>query len=435
VTRRCTIVALLLSLIATPLPAGATSGGKSLLSVGVTGSVQSEGKGNPTYLMRPLEVQRLLLAIAEEPRELTYASRTLEASDITVDDLLGLKLLRRDEDRLVINFNFLTQQDQAEIVRVATPHAVALADGYLQHREEIEAILANRGLPDVPVTDYAYILIGCFSLDWDGLRFTDDPRFRAAATHRSGGDLYTPWAKERGDRVSLKGLYWGSHNDYRKNANLTTFGDHHSLPRAGFPDMAWILRVDTDRLPGDGETRETTARAARWFLHEMADAVGKVMFSLGNGAKSLDELTATTSLGAETLSDLLALLEEIEYVAVAGSKYRATIPVLTDTDTPMVRDLLSLGRQVIRRWHEEHYDALASELSHLTPLKYEVPYGVVYTEIWHYVFALANRELIKAGLLADPYAGGRRHKGFIPAVWRPGQERLEGGSGPTVGPH
>jgi hypothetical protein len=433
--RRCTIAVLMLSMIVTPLLVGATSGGKSLLSVGVTGNVQSEGKGNPTFLMHPLEVQKLLLAIAEEPRDLAYASRTLEGSDITVDDLLALKLLRQDDDRLVINFNFLTQQDQVEIVRVATPHAAALAEGYLQHREEIETILATRGLPDVPATYYAYILIGCFSLDWDGLLFTDDPRFRAAATHRSGDDLYTPWAKERGEEVSLKGLYWGSHNTYRENANLTTFGDHHSLPRAGFPDLGWSLRVDTDRLPGDGETRETIARAARRFLRDLAGAVGEVMLALGNGPKSVDELTVTTSLPAETLIDLLALLEEIEYVAVVGSRYRATVPVLTDTDTPMVRKLLSLGRQVIRQWHEEHYDALASELSHITPLKHGVPYGVVYTEVWHFVFALANRELIEAGFLADPYAGNRRYKGFIPAVWRPGQERLEDGDGPTVAPH
>jgi hypothetical protein len=414
-TRRCAIVASVLGAIATPLPVGADSSGKSLLSVGVTGSVQSEGKANPTNLMHPLEVQRLLLAIAEEPRE--------------------LKLLRQDDDRVVINFNLLTQQDQAEILRVAAPHAAALADGYLQHRDEIEAILARRGLPDVPATHYAYILVGCFSLDWDGLLFTDDLRFRAAATHRPGGDLYTPWAKERGDRVSLKGLYWGSHNDYRKDANLTTFGDHHALPRVGFPDLVWRLRVETDGLPGDGETRETMARAARWFLQDLADAVGKVMFSLANGAKTLEELTATTSLGARALSDLLVLLEEIEYVAVAGSEYRVIIPVLTDADTPMVRDLLTLGREIIRQWHEEHYAALASGLSHITPLKYDVPFGVVYTEIWHYVFALANRKLIEAGLLTDPYAGNRRYKGFIPAVWRPGQERLEGGGGPTVAPH
>jgi hypothetical protein len=433
--RRRTIVALMLGLLATPWPVAAASAGKSLLSVGVTGNVQSRGKGNPTYLMRPLEVQRLLLAIAEEPRGLAYASRTLEGSDITVDDLLALRLLRRDEDGLVINFNFLTQEDQAEIVRVAGPRAAALADGYLERREEIEAILARRGLPDVPATLYAYILIGCFSLDWDGLLFTDDPKFRSAATHRSGEDLYTPWAKEKGERVSLKALFWGSHNEYGKHVNLTTFGDHHSLPRAGFPDLAWLLGVDTDRLPAGGETRETMTRAARRFLHELGGAVGEVMLALGNGAKGVDELTATTSTDAETLSDVLALLEEIEYVAVVGSEYRATIPVLTDTDTPMVRDLLSLGRQVIRQWHGEHYDALASELSHITPLRYDVPYGVVYTEIWHYVFALANQKLIEAGLLADPYAGKRRYKGFIPAVWRPGQERLNGGGGPTAAPH
>jgi hypothetical protein len=309
---------------------------------------------------------------------------------------------------------------------VASDHAGALANGYLSRRDEIETILARRRLVEVPAADYAYILIGCFSLDWDGLIFTDDPRYRSAATHRTDRDVYTPWAKEKGDAVSLKGLYWGSHNEYLESANLTTFGDHYSVPRAGFPDLGWSLWVDVDRLPGDEVTRKKGARAARHFLDGLPSAVAGVMIALGDGPKSLDDLAAATSLSPETLSDVLGLLVEIDYVAERGAKYRAIIPVLTDADTPMVHDVLSLGREIIRAWHEHHYDALAADLSHITPLEYGVPYSVVYTDVWHFVFALANRKLVEAGLLADPYSKQRRHKGFIPAVWRPGQNRLDG---------
>jgi hypothetical protein len=433
--RRGVLLALALSvLVLHSFDARADSAEEALLMVGVTGSVASEGKQNPTYLMRPRAVQRLLLDIADEPRDRAYATRALEGSGISLDDLLALRLLRESGNRLVINFNFLTQRDQAEIVRIAARHAAVLANGFLARRDEIEAVLARRRLLDVPAADYAYILIGCFSLDWDGLTFTVDPRYRSSATHRIGRDVYTPWAKEKGDAVSLKGLYWGSHNQSMENANLTTFGDHHSLPRAGFPDLGWSLRVDTDRLPGDEATRRRLVRAARQFLRELPGAVADLMMALGDGPQSVDALAAATSLSPETISETLGLLAEIEYVAEHGPGYRATIPVLTDADTPMVQELLSLGRGIIREWHERHYDELAADLSHITPLKHGVPYGVVYTEIWHFVFALANRKLVEAGLMADPYDEQRRYKGFIPAVWSPGQDRLDGGDEPTEEP-
>jgi len=404
---------------------GVSAGEQDLLFTGVTGSVGSSGKTNPGYVMRPPEVQRLLLEIAEEPRDRSYVASALKDSEMTVEDLLALRLLREDAAKLVINFNFLTQRDQAEMVRIASKHAGELAQGYLGYRQKIEAILARRGLQGVAAAEYAFILIGCFSLDWDGLLFTDDPRYRAGATHRTEDGDYTPWAKERGDVVSFKGLYWGSHNEYLGNVNLTTFGDHHSLPRAGFPDFGWQLRVEGERLSDDEKLKKTAVRAAGHFLRRLPEAVGEIMLCLGTGAKSVEALEHETTLGTEVILDLLHLLEELEYISGDGAEYRAIIPVLTDADTPMVRDLLAIGRKVIREWHDNNYDTLASDLSHITPLKYGVPYGVVYTEVWHYVFALANQELVDAGLLADPYADPRRFKGFIPAVWRPGQEHLD----------
>ena len=68
-------------------------------------------------------------------------------------------------------------------------------------------------------------------------------------------------------------------------------------------------------------------------------------------------------------------------------------------------------------WHEENYDAIKAVLSDLTPLRNGVPFERVYTEVWHFVFGIANRELVKAGFFADPYAEGRRHKGFRPFIW------------------
>jgi hypothetical protein len=44
--------------------------------------------------------------------------------------------------------------------------------------------------------------------------------------------------------------------------------------------------------------------------------------------------------------------------------------------------------------------------------------------VWHYVFGIANRTLVEAGFLADPYGPDRRHQGFLPAIWANGLAQM-----------
>lgn len=83
----------------------------------------------------------------------------------------------------------------------------------------------------------------------------------------------------------------------------------------------------------------------------------------------------------------------------------------------MLRDLRDKGREIIVQWHHSNYTQLKAELSRLTPVQRGVPFERVYTEIWHFVFAIANRTLVEEGLFADPYAEGRAYRGFLPMVW------------------
>ena len=76
-----------------------------------------------------------------------------------------------------------------------------------------------------------------------------------------------------------------------------------------------------------------------------------------------------------------------------------------------------IGRQVMIDWHEQNYEQIKSASSQLTPILNSVPLERVYTEIWHFVFAIANRTLVEEGFFADPYAEDRLHKGFITVIW------------------
>ena len=77
-------------------------------------------------------------------------------------------------------------------------------------------------------------------------------------------------------------------------------------------------------------------------------------------------------------------------------------------------------------WHESNYDRVREALSDLTPIKNGVPFERVYTEIWHFVFGIANRTLVEEGAVR----GSLRRRAPLPRLStnslgrRPGTDSL-----------
>jgi hypothetical protein len=142
------------------------------------------------------------------------------------------------------------------------------------------------------------------------------------------------------------------------------------------------------------------------------------MLALRDGPKDLAGLASSVGVDQQPLKDMLALLASLDYVAESAGRYEARITVLDERDRGMVRQLRQFGRQDMQRWADERYATLASELDALTPRRYGVPLSHSFYWVWHYIFGIANRELVAAGLFADPYDPGRRFQGFLPLVYR-----------------
>jgi DNA-binding MarR family transcriptional regulator len=135
---------------------------------------------------------------------------------------------------------------------------------------------------------------------------------------------------------------------------------------------------------------------------------------------SVGELAAETGIEAGNVAAILDLLEIAEYVGRREDRFASRVLVLTEEDRDMVRTMVSRTRDIVAEWHEANYDSVRDRLSHLTPIRSGVPFEMVYTEVWHFVFAVANRSLAERGFFADPYAEERTYKGFLPAVWAAG---------------
>jgi DNA-binding MarR family transcriptional regulator len=389
------------------------------LSLGITGSAPSEPTRNPTAILRPSEVQRLILAIADHPHSRAEVETAIADQFFTVDDMVAVGLLREESGDYWIDFNLLRVEDQQRILEVSENLGRSLAGAFLDRREEFEAIARGHEQPGHLSAEFLYHVLGCFSLDWDGLDLTEERGWRLGAQRVIDGREFTPWAKERGAEVSLKGLYWGSHNNSVGGTTLTTFGDHHSLPRFGLPDLLWS-NATSFRGFEEPEEAETAAQMLAAYEQDVSADVARVMMELGKEALSSGAICERTGIPKSKLDRILAFLEAAEYVESRGEDWQAKVLVLRSEDAEKVEAVVAKGREIMLEWHEANYDGLREGLSDLTPIRNGVPFERVYTEIWHFLFGFANRTLVEEGLFADPYGQDRRYQGFLPVVWADG---------------
>jgi hypothetical protein len=387
------------------------------LSVGVTGSAPAEPSRNPGEILRSAETQYLMLAIAERPHSRAEIEAAIAGQDFSVDDMVAVGLLRSEGDVYWLDFNLLLVQDQIDILAFSEDLGTSVAAEFLKRRDELEAIAKRHEQPGDFSAEFLFLVLGCFSLDWDGLELTEERGWRIGAQRTVDGHAFTPWAKERGAEISLRGLYWGSHNDVVGDTVLTTFGDHHSLPRFGLPDLLWLNATSFQGLEGLAEQKEAAALLLAAYEQDVKGDIARVMMELAREALSAAALADVTGIEEDKIDRILNFLQAAEYVERTDSSWQAEVLVLRPEDAEPVAAMVAVGREIMAAWHEANYARVRQALSDLTPIQNGVPFERVYTEIWHFVFGFANRTLVEEGLFANPYAESRRYQGFLPVVW------------------
>ncbi|MFW5713310.1 MAG: hypothetical protein ACOCYU_01430 [Brevefilum sp.] len=394
---------------------------KKLLSFGITGTVSPATplNRNPTYLLSIHDVQKLLVETAQEPKTRKAIQEALSDADVSLEDLAKSGLLKQAGEHYRISFVLFLKEDLKTIKSVTGDLAHDLAQAYLQQRGEFSSLLARSTNLNNAIDALAYILIGCFSLDWDGLQITSELGYRTESQPTDLGDHYLTWAEER-QNEAVRALYWGSHNDYFPECVLTSFGDHCALPRTTFPDLAWRMEHSLYDLNISSEVEYRLVQAFSPFVSDFAELIGELMLSLAEGDRSLEDLAE--SLGEEpgeilVKVDLLKSLNWVEGNTTSG--YRPAIPAIPLSDKDLVEEVLTQSGKILMQWLPEHIDELKDRLSDITPHKYGLTFEETFTQVWHYLFGLTNKHLVKAGFFADPYSPDRQFQGFIPAVWHP----------------
>jgi hypothetical protein len=381
-----------------------------LLDYSYSGTGKPGASGHEFLLvMAHHEVQKVLLEVAAEPRNLEFIEEELKGTGVTSEDLQTLRLIRREGDKYVLGFSLFTGADLDKIRAIAEVEGKSLATALLARRSEIQGILTHNPQAGVDWKARAFFILGCVSLDWDGLNLVREKGYLAVPEKGT----YLPQAHQVGGGGSLRGLYWGSHN-FHETIAVTSFGDHHSLPRHALPDLLLALKSELRQMEAPESLKSKLVDAADALIRRRT---GMMMLALRKSEKTSKQLAEASGITEVEARKLLELLLELNYVNTADGRYRAIIPVLDEDDALMVKELRRLGREVMVKWFDERYKALRQQLSDLTPVLYGVPLSEGFYWVWHYLFGIANRELVAAGLFADPYDASRVYKGFIPAVY------------------
>lgn len=390
---------------------------KPLISTGVTGSINASGVDDPQYVLSFVTVQRLMLAATQHPLTTTEIQNALRGTPVTLDRLLQLDLLRKDNDTYRLNYLLLTVQDQETMYRVAARYGQSLADAFGAHKAEFEEILSR--YPNAALRpQLMFGLIAGAALNWGGLDLTTELGYRVQPPHHAFGGTYLIHSAENGARLDFTGLYLDSQTAPGPKMSFSTFGDGDSLPRLqGMPDVFDGLEQalgDWRKLP---DVYAPLRSEYITLLLLAIDDAGQLMNAVANGQDTDAALAKAIPLPEGRRQAMLRLLLAIGYVRETNGRFVVGVPVLTERDKPLADASLKLSRELMTEWLRQNYPALKNDLSGLSPMRSGVPFSVAFSEAWHYTFGFATKSLAESGFYANPRAHGNRYKGYVPLVW------------------
>jgi hypothetical protein len=390
---------------------------KPLISTGVTGRIDASGLDDPQYALSFVPVQRLMLEATQHALTKADIQKAVEGTPVTLDQLLRLELLRRDEETYRLNYLLLTVDDQSTIYRVSAPYGLGLAEAFRAHKGEFGEIL-NRYPNAALRPQLMFALIAGVALNWGGLDLTTELGYRAQPQRHGSGGVYLVHSQEVGAHLDFTGLYLDSETAPGSKMSFSTFGDGASMPRLkGLPDVFSGLEdamEDWRKLPDVyGALRSEYIT----LLLLAIDDAGQVMNAVANGTDTDAALAKALPLPQDRHSAILRLLTATGYLLETDHRYLVGVPVLTESDKPLADATLKLSRGIMAEWLQRNYPRMKNELSELSPMRNGVPFTVAFSEVWHYEFGFATKSLAESGFCANPRAPGNRFEGYVPLVW------------------
>jgi hypothetical protein len=414
---------LFFSVLAAPLAAGAqpqsvAADSTPMVRTGFTGGITASGLDNPRYVMSFRPIQRLVQQMSRGPVPRSAVDAAVAGTPVSVSDLIRLGLVRQDGSSYRLAYLYLTGDDQRTMYRAAQSFGASLAKEITAHRREFEAITDRYPIGELRAS-LRFALVAGMLLNWEGLNLTTRLGLRAAPVRHPNGDVYIVHSSDIITDIPDTALYWESHTFPARAMMFSTIGDRPSLPRpSGIPDIfSGALEDGLNGLKAD----PTLYAAGRGYLlaylsEDLADAEA-MLVPLREGASIRDTVAARARLSPERFAATLELLTATGYVRRDGERLALGVPLLSAADRPLVDSALALGQRLLTPWLTANVPRMQAQLAGISPVKNGLPFSLAFSEMWHYVFGVATRQLASRHFYTDPRASGSTHPGFVPFVW------------------
>ena len=393
-----------------------------VLFTGHHGTILSTGLEDPRYLLSFPATQRLVLRTARERQVAAVeAERALQGLPFRLEHLEAAGILKRDGENYRIAYMVLSADDERAMYEVSRTYGRSLADAFIAAAERYQQVFSRYPTAELR-SDLAFVTVAGYTLNWDGLRIGTELGMRAQPISKRNGDRYLLYSKEIGRKADVTGFYWGSHSSNPLgNIRLTTFGDSPSQPRiGGLPDIYFGASDGTAAFknrPGLVAASTTQIEAA---VDDILRLDGAIMLALRDSPKTALELQQLTGGSEMQVSQAIDVLVASSYLRKRENpqRYSAAVLVLTEADRSMLDEGRKLGREILTQWLTTNYPKIERDLAGLDVSKAGVDFTQTFSEVWHYVFGSATKELAERKFYTDPRAPDRAHVGFVPVVFK-----------------
>lgn len=390
----------------------ASSGPLKRLMMYVCGDSGPFDEFNPSFVARQKLGLELLYVLNKHPMNMNKVCSTLKISRKRAMKLLNswarINAIREESGVYHVNFAIFTKEDLRILAQTSEPIARELADRIGTHAKRIISLAKNfSAAKQVLMEKLLFAALGCFILDWLGLKTLEEERLLVKNKPQPGNRSYLLFAREVDRKTALQlydKMYWGSHSDVSDGYTFTSFGDHLGM-RYAFPDVLWTLQASPKAV-------QTFFKSPSWMTEKLSTITqlcSKKM--LRDTAFFLFRLNAEGAISAKELTknnveawlrNLIHLLEDMNYIVREKGRLKLNYPIFADDDKKIVEQIgdtiLPLVTQTIR----QNYSVLERALSSTTPVRNKVALNEVLNEAWHWIFAQTNKILAEKGFLYDP---------------------------------
>jgi len=368
---------------------------------------------NPFLVMKQKWAPELLCALNERPLTLGEISSALEIDKKEASKLLGdltrIKAVKEQSGIYSVTFSIFTRKDLSILKRATRPIASEISNSISDHKREIDSFVKNLSSSEqVGRGKLLFATLGCFVLDWLGLKTLEDEGVLIKSKPQPGNRNYVLFAREQlkpSDAEKLYGkMYWGSNTDEIDRWVFTSFGDFTGV-RYAFPDVVWSLgalsKIDQKSNKTPSWMSEKMSNIFSLTSKRLLKDVGLMLSRLNSDGLVSRATPEKNSQATDTL-DVARLLEDMNYISREKGVFKLNYPVFTAEDSKVIEQLGNLVSPFITKTFHHHCSKLQESLRNTSPIRNKVEFTEVLNDAWHWIFAQTNRILAEKGFLYDP---------------------------------